>query len=160
MLRVFSNIRWCMYQVTTIIIALRHMLSKAQNKYIRSLTHQKFRISIHSHLMETHFNQTTHIHSWTGRWPVAAEPSAICITRFILHLFRTFFHSPVTTSELSLSSVSSLTFSTPISQKALPCYYFFLLSFSWFVFSFSASLSLIVMLLLFLFLVSWVSIPF
>lgn len=104
--------------------------------------------------METHFNQTTHIHSWTGRWPVAAEPSAICITRFILHLFRTFFHSPVTTSELSLSSVSSLTFSTPISQKALPCYYFFLLSFSWFVFSFSASLSLIVMLLLFLFLVS------
>ena len=30
------------------------------------------------------------------------------------------------TAELSLSSVSSLTFSTPISQKALPCYYFFL----------------------------------
>ncbi|KAH1223944.1 Soluble inorganic pyrophosphatase 2 [Glycine max] len=58
--------------------------------------------------METHFNQTTHIHSWTGRWPVAAEPSAICITRFILHLFRTFFHSPVTTSELSLSSGQEL----------------------------------------------------
>jgi TrmH family RNA methyltransferase len=41
-----------MYQVTTINIVLQYMLSKAQNKYIRSLTQQKFRNEYNAFIAE------------------------------------------------------------------------------------------------------------
>jgi len=41
-----------MYQVTTISIVLQRMLSKAQNKYIRSLSQQKFRDEHHVFIAE------------------------------------------------------------------------------------------------------------
>jgi RNA methyltransferase, TrmH family len=41
-----------MYQVTTFIIVLQRMLSRAQNKYIRSLTQQKFRNEYNAFIAE------------------------------------------------------------------------------------------------------------